>query len=177
MPHDTARPLNVIGVDTGLSGGIVALSAYAGACDASVHHMPVHSLKANGKSKTRLDLHGLLATFQGLAAFGVDLVVIEDVSGRPPGALGPQSGAWRQGFNAAAPQAMAVALGMPVHLVAPAVWKRRLGVPASKDGARAIASNLLPNSAAAFRRAKDDGVAEAALLALYGLAFLRGEIK
>ena len=40
--------------------------------------------------------------------------------------------------------------------------------PADKDGARARASQLLPWAAHQWARAKDDGKAEASLIALYG---------
>lgn len=61
------------------------------------------------------------------------------------------------------------ALGIPMTVVSPVTWKRALGVPAAKDGARARASQLLPDAAAHWQRVKDHGRAEAALIALYGL--------
>ncbi|MGE5548417.1 MAG: hypothetical protein ACM33T_16045 [Solirubrobacterales bacterium] len=57
---------------------------------------------------------------------------------------------------------------IPHTLVPPQRWKRTLGVPADKDGARARASQLLPAHAGLWCRAKDDGRAEAALLAYFG---------
>jgi hypothetical protein len=64
------------------------------------------------------------------------------------------------------------ALRVPVELVTPATWKRTLSVPAGKDGARLRASQLLPAHGGHWRRAKDDGRAEASMLAWYGLAHL-----
>ena len=51
-----------------------------------------------------------------------------------------------------------------------------LGIPvgAAKDQSRALASNLFPQSAYLFKRVKDDGRAEAALIAYYGAAKLSG---
>ena len=59
-------------------------------------------------------------------------------------------------------------IGIPYTLVRPAKWKAALGVPADKGGARALACRRCPDLAAMFSRVKDDGRAEAALIALYG---------
>jgi crossover junction endodeoxyribonuclease RuvC len=64
--------------------------------------------------------------------------------------------------------------GVPVTLVAPAVWKRALGVLKAKDAARARASQLLPQCAGQWPLKKDHGKAEAALLALYGVRMFNG---
>jgi hypothetical protein len=59
----------------------------------------------------------------------------------------------------------------PLHLVTPAKWKAAMKVPGGPEGktkARSMASDLWPSIASEFRRVKDDGRAEAALLALYG---------
>jgi hypothetical protein len=58
------------------------------------------------------------------------------------------------------------ALGIPRSFVAPAVWKKALGVPAAKDGARTRASQLMPNAAGHWPLVKHDGRARAALIAL-----------
>jgi crossover junction endodeoxyribonuclease RuvC len=65
-----------------------------------------------------------------------------------------------------------VALGTPMTFVSPAKWKRALGVPSVKDGARARASQLLPQASSRWPLKRHDGRAEAALLALYGLRSL-----
>lgn len=57
---------------------------------------------------------------------------------------------------------------IPTTEVTPQQWKRALGVPKDKDGARARASALFPADAGQWTRRADDGAAEAALLALYG---------
>jgi len=65
---------------------------------------------------------------------------------------------------------------IPRTYVTPSVWKKAIGAPASKDGARARASQLLPRHAGKWTRVKDDGRAEAALIALWG-AWKMGEHK
>lgn len=59
-------------------------------------------------------------------------------------------------------------LDWPVERVGPAVWKRGTKTPTEKDGARARASELMPEGASWWRLKKDHGRAEAALLAWYG---------
>ncbi len=60
-------------------------------------------------------------------------------------------------------------LGIPVQSVPPARWKRALGLNSGKDAARAKAAATWPQQAGEFKRVKDDGKAEAALIALWGL--------
>lgn len=60
------------------------------------------------------------------------------------------------------------ALAVPTILVRPAVWKRRLGLTSDKNASRQRATERWPEMADLFRRVKDDGRAEAALIALYG---------
>lgn len=58
-------------------------------------------------------------------------------------------------------------LGIPVIDVAPGTWKRDMRLPADKDVARARAAERWPDRADRFSRKKDDGRAEAALMACW----------
>ena len=60
------------------------------------------------------------------------------------------------------------ALGIPIRWVSPAKWKKAMGLPADKGAARRRAIELWPDHAHLFARVKDDGRAEAALIAEYG---------
>lgn len=57
---------------------------------------------------------------------------------------------------------------IPVELVRPHIWKAALNVPADKNAARRRASETFPENADQWKLAKDDGKAEAALLAWWG---------
>jgi crossover junction endodeoxyribonuclease RuvC len=59
------------------------------------------------------------------------------------------------------------ALELPSLAVPPSRWKRDLGVTADKTACRAVASRLLPAGASCWTLKRDDGLAEAALLALW----------
>jgi crossover junction endodeoxyribonuclease RuvC len=56
-------------------------------------------------------------------------------------------------------------LQIPYTKVSPAKWKRELGLSKDKDEARAMATRLYPANADKFKRKKDDGRAEAVLIA------------
>lgn len=57
---------------------------------------------------------------------------------------------------------------IPFDLVTSAKWKKHYGLSSNKGASRGLASQRFPANAADFKRVKDDGRAEAALLALYG---------
>jgi crossover junction endodeoxyribonuclease RuvC len=57
---------------------------------------------------------------------------------------------------------------VPTSLVTPQEWKRYFRLGPDKAEARLIAARLIPASAGSFARVRDDGRAEAALLALFG---------
>lgn len=59
---------------------------------------------------------------------------------------------------------------LTIEDVTPSVWKRRVGIPAGsgKDASRAKAANLFPRQSTLFSRKKDEGRADAALIAWYG---------
>ena len=61
------------------------------------------------------------------------------------------------------------ALQIPMSVVTPVKWQRDLSVAKGKEGNRARAAELFPEFAYLFARVKDDGRADAALLAYWGV--------
>jgi crossover junction endodeoxyribonuclease RuvC len=55
-----------------------------------------------------------------------------------------------------------------LHYVTPAKWKKHFGLNRDKGVSRSKATERFPEYANLFSRVKDDGRAEAALIALYG---------
>lgn len=163
-----------VGIDPGLSGAVAAVSDTGRGLSVQVFDMPTLEMRVGGKARRRLDLHRLADILAGVGVSEPECVVYEDVSGRPPAAGVSQSGQFSQGWNACAPVAIAIAAGLVVRGVTPAVWKKAMGVSASKDGARAEAVRLFPMQAQLFARVKDDGRAEAALIAAYWLNKTKG---
>jgi crossover junction endodeoxyribonuclease RuvC len=60
------------------------------------------------------------------------------------------------------------ALEIPTNYVTPQSWQKAVGARGGKDASRARAAELFPAYAANFTRKKDDGRADAALIAWYG---------
>jgi len=58
--------------------------------------------------------------------------------------------------------------GIPTREVRPSEWKAALGLSTSKAASREKAGMLFPDDAGQWKRAKDDGRAEAALIAWHG---------
>lgn len=56
---------------------------------------------------------------------------------------------------------------IPIQEVQPAAWKKALGLGKDKAASREMASQMFPSHAELFRRVKDDGRAEAALIGAY----------
>jgi crossover junction endodeoxyribonuclease RuvC len=151
----------ICGLDPGLSGALFLLSA-----DRSfgrAYDMPTHSLARGGKDKREIDIHALVALLNERRP---GHVFIEQV-GAMPGQGATSMFAFGKGYGIVL--GACAALGLPFTLVHPRAWKKALGVPPDKDGARARASQLLPAYAEQWPRKKDDGKAEAALLAHWGI--------
>jgi crossover junction endodeoxyribonuclease RuvC len=95
---------------------------------------------------------------------------IEFVGARPgEGAVG----AFAFGRSRGIVEGVLAAAGIPATFIAPAAWKRAVGIPpgreGAKDAARAEALRRWPSHAALFARVKDDGRAEAALIGVAGM--------
>lgn len=100
----------------------------------------------------------------------IDMAVIEDVSARPgQGVTSMFKFGDTLGFAHGLVQACA---SVPIHWPTPALWKRKMGLTSNKTDSREEARRLMPDLAKYLTRVKDDGVAEAALLAYYGRQYL-----
>jgi crossover junction endodeoxyribonuclease RuvC len=62
----------------------------------------------------------------------------------------------------------AAAYNIPFHGVAPNSWKARIRAPADKEACRTMAMQVFPAWVAMLSRKKDEGRAEACLIAYYG---------
>jgi hypothetical protein len=58
--------------------------------------------------------------------------------------------------------------GVPTFEVDPSAWKKTMRLSTDKNASRALASQYFPDCSDQWRRVKDDGRAEAALIAHYG---------
>lgn len=58
--------------------------------------------------------------------------------------------------------------GIPTFEVDPSAWKKSMHLTSDKNASRALASQYFPDCSDQWQRVKDDGRAEAALIAYYG---------
>jgi hypothetical protein len=151
------RAACILGVDPGLSG---ALGFYFPAAPdrASAEDLPVAGNEIDAITLARR-----------IAQMKPDLAVVERVSARPGQGV---SSTFGFGTAYGAVRGVLGALRVPMHLVAPGLWKRHYRLGADKEQARALALRLFPATAECFQRRKDHGRAEAALIARYGAEVL-----
>lgn len=152
----------IAGIDPGKGGALVLLRP-----DNSVHVCRVPLVKLPKETPAWSEW---ARSWTAALAFGIDMVVIEQVGARPTqGTVSMFNFGRTLGFA----HALACSSDAPIHYVTPAVWKGKFGLlKADKSASREKARTLLPFLETELRRVKDDGVAEAALLALYGRKFL-----
>ena len=152
----------ILGIDPGLNGALAWVTDDGHLID--VLDMPV-VLFSNGKKKISpqiLDNEiGLRRTPR--------LTVLEEPSARPGQGV---TSMFNFGYSCGLVAGVLAGLQYPVVFYRPAVWKRAANVPADKGAARLISQRLWPGSRA-FDRVRDDGRAEAALLARW--VALKGE--
>jgi len=157
----------IAGIDVGLSGAVALLDAETGGV-IDIWDMPTLALIRGGRNKRELDPHSIAA------ALGRDRIghaFVEQVGAMPGQGV---SSVFSFGKTYGITIGVLATLGIPYSFAVPQVWKKALGVPAAKDGARARATQLLPSAAHYWPLVKHDGRAEAALIAYYGLRTLSG---
>lgn len=156
--------LVVAGMDPGKSGAMAILYP-----DGTVQFFDVPRIKLRGKDKPAWG-EWSRAWSAGLEFSGVGLVVIEEVGARPGQGV---TSMFTFGRTLGFAHGIAIASGAAVQTVTPGVWKGKLGLLNSGKGAsREACSNLYPTTASQLSRVKDDGRAEAALIAHYGRRYL-----
>lgn len=153
--------MKVLGCDPGLSGACCIEDTATG--ERIIFDIPVFTLPRGGKNKREIDATSLAIILA--KHYPIGHAFVEQVWSFP----GQNSSAtFAFGKTYGVILGVLAAQGVPITNVAPRAWKKALGVPAAKDGARARASQLMPQIAATWARAKDDGRAESALIALWG---------
>jgi crossover junction endodeoxyribonuclease RuvC len=147
----------ILGIDPGTTGALAWLSDTGVLIE--VVDMPTIEIKV-GKSKRQRVNPALVAHL--FAKRRPDTVVLEEVASQPnDGAIA----AFTFGRSFGVLEGVIAALHIPVVMVRPPVWKKDMRLTADKGYARMRATQYWPGAADMFLRVKDDGRAEAALLA------------
>jgi crossover junction endodeoxyribonuclease RuvC len=148
----------IYGIDPGFTGAIALYWPDTGKLE--VHDMPVMK---NPKGKTIINPHGVLDILANEG--GKSLAVIEQVGAMPGQGV---SSMFRFGEGYGHLQMACAACKLPLQYVTPATWKKHFNLSRGKSVSRGLTMQRFPDQAQQFSRAKDDGRAEAALIALYG---------
>ena len=157
-----ATAASVIAIDIGVRGAIAFLTTKSELI--AVFDMPVLADGLDGRRAVNAPLLAeIVFKSQATQAF------IEFVGARPgEGAVG----AFAFGRSRGVCEGVLGAAGIPAQHIAPAAWKRTVGIKpgreGAKDAARADAIRRWPSHASLFARVKDDGRAEAALIGVAG---------
>ena len=150
----------VLGVDPGLSGALCLLRLSDKQID--IFDMPV--------TDGRVDPAKLAGIVEMCKLRGSIVAAVENVSSMPR-----QAGAFNFGRSAGVVHGVLGALGVPMSLVSPVIWKRSYGLckllnesqADTKSRARALASKLWAEHAHEFKRVMDSDRAESALIARF----------
>lgn len=155
----------VIGIDPGLTGAVATLDTRRNTI--STYDMPVFGMVSGTKKKQRNEINvpELVRHLAELREQGAQDVFLERVHALPNEGV---TSAFRFGVGFGVVQGAVAGVGLRLHLVTPAEWRRVVRVPMGKDGSRARATQLFPVFSQLFQRVKDHGRADAALLAYFG---------
>lgn len=149
----------ILGIDPGLSGALVILDTYD--VTLTVLDMPTVELVKGGKKRRELQAALLVAMLQ---AHEIDEAAVERVGTRP--GESPVA-AFSFGRGCGVIEGALAALHIPTTFYQPREWQKAMGMAAGggKDAARNRAMQLYPSFSSSFARVKDDGRADAALIA------------
>ena len=147
------------GIDAGFSGAVAILEPSTGYLE--IHDMPVMPA-ANGKVELA---HHALLDLLAVEDNSKHVCILEKVSARPKQGV---VSVFRFGECYGAIQMAIAASELELKYVTPQTWKRYFGLTSDKDTSMALACQRFPKHAHYFKRKKDDGRAEATLIALWG---------
>lgn len=160
------KTLAYLGADPGLSG---AIALYVLDVQHRVIARDMPTLNAGVGGKRIIDMWALSDQLHQWADdYAIKQAIVERVHSMP--AQGVAS-SFSFGFAAGSLQQAIASAKIPMTLISPATWKISYGLRGgreNKDMSRAKASQLFPAFADQWARKKDDGRAEAVLLAHYG---------
>lgn len=159
----TDRPFS-LGVDPGQSGALALYNLETKQL-VEVIDMPIKYTRTSGGKKQTIINGTELAFWLDMNKDLIRGAVIEDVHSMPRDG---HVGAFKFGFNTGIVHGLINAQLIPIFTVTPSVWKMTLGLSHDKKLSNQKARVEFPNHLPSFLRAKDDGRAEAALLAKYG---------
>lgn len=153
-----------IGFDPGLDGAFAVIDKRGNIVQ--IFDMPTVEVQV-GKSMKRKVAPAAIA--DELKMFcGQASAIVESVAARPGQGVTSMFGFGR---SLGVVEGVLAGLGIPYELVPPQTWAKQMRIAPGKGGSRQRAMELWPTQAGEFKRIKDDGRADSALIALYCLKY------
>jgi len=148
-----------LGIDVGLNGAIALVQdgELVGVVD-----MPTVTLDRNGKAKRQVSVPELVEIIK---QFDPTEAYVEKVFAMAGQGV---TSVFSFGRSLGVVEGVLTTLKIKTTLMTPQTWQKGLGMTGGKDGSRARAMELFPEQMALFKRVKDDGRSDAALIALWG---------
>lgn len=150
----------ILAIDPGAKGALAFFDPSKGTLD--IVDCPTVEVKRGAKIKTEISPQMVAAI---IGSRQPSQAIIEKVGAMPGQGV---SSMFQFGRGVGMYEGVLAALQIPVTYVTPQAWQKAMGVRDGKDGARARAAELYPAYAQMFSRKKDDGRADAALMAYWG---------
>ena len=160
-------PYYYIGIDVGLAGGI-AVFGTDGTLD--IYDMPIVEVKRNNKLKKEVSAAGLHSIIQYQKP---SVCLVEQVAARPKQSV---TAMFQFGRFLGQIEGVIAAHEIPISYVLPRVWQKAVDLRGgdTKEASRLRAMELFPGYAEKFRRKKDHGRSDAALIAYHSFVTRAG---
>lgn len=152
----------VLGVDPGAQGAFALLVADR-PHDIVFCDMPLVTFRRNSRTRNEISEAAITEIISRLKP---DVAWIENVAARPGQGV---TSMFRFGLGLGLVRGVLAGLYVPRFDVTPVEWKRAFRLGPDKQEARALALSWFPRQADQLSRVKDEGRAEAALIAVFGL--------
>ncbi len=150
--------MTICGIDPGVTGGITFMSHQHLVCKP----VPVEKYKIGGKTKKFLSVTSICEL---LDDYSPTMIFIEKQQAMPNQGV---VSTFRTGFGYGLYLGLIVASGYKYTEVSPQTWKKELQVSSDKNEARQRATQLMPDASVCWEKARQDGMAESALIAYWG---------
>lgn len=147
----------ILAIDPGAKGALAFFDVDKG--NLVIVDMPTVEVKRGNKAKVEISPQLLGAEIKSRLP---RIAVLERVGSMPGQGV---SSMFQFGRGVGMLEGVLAALQIPVTYITPQAWQKAVGVRGGKDAGRARAAELFPAYADLFKRAKDDGRADAALMA------------
>ena len=151
--------MKILAIYPGAKGALAFFDIEAGVLDV----VDTPSVQVKRGQKLKLEISPQM-TASVISARKPTMAVMEKTGAMPGQGV---SSMYQFGRSCGMLEGILAALQIPVTYVSPATWQKDVNARGGKDGNRARAAELFPAYAAEFSRKKDDGRADAALMAFW----------